>query len=84
MINLLLPKYRRGDLVRVLCVPPAIERHMPEAMVKLICRAIGKTLRVEGVRSGLLMFRVHHDGSQAEDSSHYTFFLEPQFVEPAV
>lgn len=55
MGNLLLPKYRRGDLVRVLCVPPAIERCMPGAYVTLLRHTVGKTLRVDAVGGGLLM-----------------------------
>jgi hypothetical protein len=83
MVNLRRPTYRRGDFVRVLCVPPAIERNMPGFVAGLVGRTTGRTRRVDAVTpSGLLEFNVLRDGSQAEDSRNYTIWIEPQFVEP--
>lgn len=71
-----------GDTIRVLRVPPDVERFMPPETQELFRRCVGQVLRVEGFDDyGGLELLVLDDGSQAPSHGHHTIWIEPEYVE---
>lgn len=72
---------KTGDKVRVLKVPPSMEKEMPAETRRLFRRCVGKVLRVDGFgRCGFLELNVLDDGSQATPCAN-TIWIEPECVE---
>ncbi len=58
--------FKIGDKVRVLRVPPSVERDMPEETRELFRRCVGQVLRIDGFGEyGRLELNVLDDGSQS-------------------
>jgi hypothetical protein len=75
-------KFIVGDRVRVLLLPPDLERTMSIERQELFRRCVGKVLRVEGIDSfGSLELHVFDDGNQSPDHHHHILFIEPKYVE---
>jgi hypothetical protein len=78
------PSFKIGDRVRVIRVPPSVEREMPPETIELFRRCIGQILRIDGFgEHGHLELNVSEDGAQAADYSKHTIWIEPEFVETA-
>ena len=76
------PSFKIGDRVRVVLVPPMVEKEMPPETIGLFERCVGRVLRVDGFdEHGHLELNVANDGSQAPDYSQHTIWIEPEFVE---
>lgn len=74
--------FKVGDRVRVVRVPPLVEREMPPETVELFQRCLGQILRVDGFgKYGHLELNVRDDGSQAAGHRDQTIWIEPEFVE---
>lgn len=70
-----------GDLVRILRVPLAVQRQMPEQIRQLFRRCVGKVLRIEDIdEHGHLELWVMQNGSQAPDCTKHTIWIEPRHV----
>ena len=70
-----------GNKVRVLKVPPLVEKEMPKETRQIFRRCLGKVLRVDGFgRCGFLELNVLDDGSQATPCGN-TIWIEPECVE---
>jgi hypothetical protein len=69
----------RGDIVRVLGLPPS-GHALPPEVGAVFMAVVGKTLRVDEVHAntGCLALNVHADGSQADDWCQHTIWLEPE------
>jgi len=75
-------KFIVGDRVRVLLLPPDLERTMSNERQELFRRCVGKVLRVEGFDSfGSLELHVLDDGTQSPDRLHHVLFIEPKYLE---
>ena len=75
-------KFIVGDRVRVLLLPPDLERTLSNESQELFRRCVGKVLRVEGHDSfGALELHVLDDGTQSPDHHHHVLFIEPKYVE---
>jgi hypothetical protein len=75
-------KFIVGDRVRVLLLPPDLERTMSIERQELFRRCVGKVLRVEGVDAfGALELHVLDDGTQSPDRFRHVLFVEPKYVE---
>ncbi|MCX6900697.1 MAG: hypothetical protein NT105_18610 [Verrucomicrobia bacterium] len=71
-----------GDKVRVLRIPPSVEKKWPEETRQIFRRCVGKILRVDGFgKVGHLELNVKDDGSQSPDYCAHTIWIEPEFVE---
>jgi hypothetical protein len=74
-------KIKVGDKVRVLRVPPAVNKEVPAETRKLFRRCVGKVRRVDGFgKYGHLELNVHDDGTQATCCAN-TIWIEPECVE---
>ena len=73
--------FSRGDIVRVLGVPPSGHVLPPEIRAVFVA-VVGQTLRVDEVdaNTACLALNVHADGTQADDWCQHTIWLEPEFV----
>jgi hypothetical protein len=71
----------RGDIVRVVGLPPSGHVLPPEAKAVFVA-VVGQTLRVDDVdtNTGCLALNVRADGSQSADWSQHTIWLESEFV----
>lgn len=77
-----IPSFKIGDKVRVVRVPPSVEREMPHETIELFRRCVGQILRVDGFgEHGHLELNVRDDGTQAADYCEHTIWIEPEFVE---
>jgi hypothetical protein len=75
-------RYKAGDQIRILRVPPPVLQQMPAETVEIFRRAVGCVLRVEEIdEHGHLQLEVRADGSQAPDACHHTIWVEPEHVE---
>ena len=73
-----------GDLVRVLKVPPQVEREMPPETRELFRKTVGNVFKVDSFGEyGHLELNVQNDGTQAPDYCHHTIWIESEFVELA-
>ena len=75
-------KFIIGDQVRVLLLPPDLERTMSIERQELFRRCVGKVLRVEGI-DGFRSLELHvfDDGTQSPNHHHHILFIEPKYVE---
>jgi hypothetical protein len=73
--------FSRGDIVRVLGLPPSSHALPPEIRAVFVA-VVGQTLRVDEVdaNTGYFALNVHADGSQSDDWCQHTIWLEPEFV----
>ena len=77
-------KFRVGDLVTVVQVPPDLDDAAGIGTPELFQRVLGKTLRIDGFgRYGHLELNVLDDGSQAPNYCHHTIWIESEFVKTA-
>jgi hypothetical protein len=75
-------KFIVGDRVRVLLLPPDLERTLSIERQELFRRCIGKPLRVESVDAfGALELHVLDDATQSPDCFHHVLFVEPKYVD---
>ena len=71
-----------GDTVRVLRVPPEVDRLMPEETREIFRRCVGQVLCIDSFDDyGHLELNVLDDGSQAPNGCHHTIWIEPECVE---
>jgi hypothetical protein len=75
-------KFMVGDRVRVLLLPPDLERTMSKERQELFRRCVGKVLRIAAVDGlGVIELHVLDDGTQSPERHHHVLFIGPKYVE---
>jgi len=71
-----------GDKVRVIRIPPSVEKESPPETVEIFRRCVGQILHVDGFDEyGHLELNVRTDRLRCGHRSYHTIWIEPEFVE---
>jgi hypothetical protein len=72
---------RKGDMVRVIGIPPDLHDSARIGTPQVFRSALGKTFRVEGINERGYLELVVGEGSDDRNYFSDTIWIEPEFVE---